>query len=245
MLSDVLTLDIGNSRTKAAIWQGGELTHLATFETLSVSPILAWAQRYHASSCSVSSVNAGAEGLLQELSDHFSRFHLLTSQSTIPFLKGDYFYPTLGSDRIAALVGAFKRAERGKSLLVIDAGTALTYDFIDASGCYQGGLISLGLEMRRQALHTFTSRLPLVDIPNSTFFPLTSGTEQCLQSGILTGVLGELEYLHGLLAERFGAFDIYLTGGDAFCLSNFYLCASFVAPNLVLEGLYEVLDWNL
>ena len=244
-MSDVLTLDIGNTRTKGGVWVGGELCDVATFDSFSASPILEWAAGYELKGCSVSSVNAGAEELLQELSDHFSRFHLLTAQSEVPFLKGDHFYPTLGSDRIAALVGAFKRAGRGRALLVIDAGTALTYDFIDASGCYQGGLISLGVEMRRQALHTFTSRLPLVDIPNSTFFPLTSGTEQCLQSGILTGIVGELEYLHGLVEERFGAFDIYLTGGDAFCLSNFYLCASFVAPNLVLEGLYEVLDWNL
>lgn len=241
----VLTLDIGNSRTKAAIWQQGALLYANTFETLAPEPIAAWAEEAQAEACVVSSVNAQADRLIGHLREHFAVFHLLTPASKVPFDKGDAFYPTLGSDRIAALVAAFSHTSHEKAVLVVDAGTALTYDFIDAAGRYRGGMIAPGIEMRRQALHTFTSRLPLVDIPSVLISPLAVGTEPCLQAGIVTGLVGEMDYLYRSLQQRFGEFSVLLTGGDAFSLSNFYLCENFVMPNLVLEGLYEVLDCNL
>ncbi len=244
-MCDVLTLDIGNSRTKAAIWRQGRIGVSGTFEVLEFSSLIAWARNYQIDACVVSSVNGQTDELVADLARRFPTFHCLTPESRVPFDKGDAFYPTLGSDRIAAMVGAFHHTPRGQAVLVVDAGTAITYDFIDATGCYRGGQIAPGIEMRRQGLHTFTSRLPLVSIPSAPVSLLASGTEACLQAGIVTGLIGEMSYLCRSLRERFGEFSVLLTGGDAFSLSNFYLCENFVMPNLVLEGLYEVLDCNV
>ena len=93
---------------------------------------------------------------------------------------------TLGYDRMAAVVGAYSQFP-GKDILVIDAGTCITYEFIDSKGRYHGGNISLGLQMRLKALHQFTGRLPLVIIEGASCL-MGRNTVTAIRSGVLKGV---------------------------------------------------------
>lgn len=241
-----LLLDSGNTRIKAAIALDGRIEELHIFERAEQEAILHFAVASEVEACCVCDVSGQIDDFIAKLEQRYTgQFHCVSSASQVPFNKGGGFYPTMGSDRIAALVGAYLRT-KPRAVLVIDAGTALTYDFLDNNATYCGGLISLGIEMRLRALHTFTGRLPLVKMPEERFYPFTTeGTESCLQAGIVAGVIGEFKYLISELRERYDDFEIFLTGGDAECLSNFYFCKSFIVQNLVLEGLYELLVCNV
>lgn len=241
-----LLLDSGNTRIKAALSVDGRIAKVHAFEHEHQAEILNLADVLEAEACCVCDVSGQIDTLIAELQSRYApRFHQISALSQVPFNTGDGFYPTMGSDRIAALVGAYYRV-KPKAVLVIDAGTALTYDFLDNNATYRGGLISLGIDMRTRALHTFTGRLPLVKVPEVRFYPFTTeGTVSSLQAGIVAGVVGEFKYLISELRERYDDFEILLTGGDAECLSNFYFCKSFVVQNLVLEGLYELLVCNV
>ncbi len=239
-----LLLDSGNSRLKAAIAADGRIETLCVFDHNQVAEILDYAQKERAQACCLCDVSGKIDTLLAELRQAFRHLHLVSADSIVPFNTGAGFYTTMGSDRIAALVGAYVRV-KPSPVLIIDAGTAITYDFLDERATYCGGLISLGIDMRRRALHTFTGRLPLVNVPSETSFPFTTkGTTQSLQSGIVAGIVGEFEYITRELKKKHNDFQIVVTGGDAECLSNFYFCKTFVVHNLVLEGLYELLMCN-
>lgn len=241
-----LLVDSGNTRIKVAIAVDGNLEEVRTFERDDIVPLLSFADLHRVSFCSVCDVSGRIEKLIVELRKRYGGgFLLVSSQSRVPFHTPTLFYNTMGADRIAGLVGAYKYLST-KGVLVIDAGTAITYDYLDARGRYCGGLISMGIDMRRRALHTFTGCLPLVDIPTGCSYPFTmQDTVSSLQSGIVSGLVGEFEYLVSQLRGRGADFDVLLTGGDAQCLSNFYFCKSFVVQNLVLEGLYELLECNI
>lgn len=241
-----LLLDSGNTRIKTGIAIDGRIVELHIFEHSDQEAILNLAIKSRIEACCICDVSGQINDFIAKLEQRYTgQFHYVSSASRVPFNKGGGFYPTMGSDRIAALVGAYLRT-KPRAVLVIDAGTALTYDFLDNNATYCGGLISLGIEMRLRALHTFTGRLPLVKMPEERFYPFTTeGTESCLQAGIVAGVIGEFKYLISELRERYDDFEIFLTGGDAECLSNFYFCKSFIVQNLVLEGLYELLVCNV
>ncbi len=241
-----LLLDSGNTRIKAAIAVDGRIVELHIFERVEQEAILHLAIASEVEACCVCDVSGQIDAFIAQLEQRYmNQFHCVSATSRVPFNTDDGLYPTMGSDRIAALVGAYLRT-KPRAVLVIDAGTALTYDFLDSNATYCGGLISLGVEMRLRALHTFTGRLPLVRVPKERVWPFTSeGTEQSLQAGLVAGVVGEAFYLVEELKKRYPEFVILLTGGDAGCLSNFYFCESFVVQNLVLEGLYELLVCNV
>lgn len=168
---------------------------------------------------------------------------LFDGQTPLPF-KLDYKTPaTLGADRKAAVAGAMSMFP-GKSVLVIDAGTCITYDYADAEGNYKGGAISPGLHMRLKALHNFTARLPLVEAGDDVALIGTS-TEECIRSGVLNGISAEAE---GIIA-RYRITDpgvtVVTTGGDAGRLQQPNENNNLNVPNLVLAGLNSILEYNV
>ncbi len=240
-----LVLDCGNTRIKAGIYVADRLLEVRYIAPEFFSKqVHSLVEQYTIDTCCLSDVSIQAHDYYEQLRPLIPYTHQVSAASNLPFEKGEHFYPSLGSDRIAAMVGGYLRF-RGHGVLVVDAGTAITYDFIDARGLYNGGLITAGIDMRLQALHTFTGRLPLVERPHSRTEPFTNGTTACIQSGVAAGVVGEIEYLLMHLRERELDFSILLTGGNADCLSKLYICKNFVAQNLVLEGLYGLLNCNV
>ncbi|RZL16136.1 MAG: type III pantothenate kinase [Hymenobacter sp.] len=156
---------------------------------------------------------------------------------------------TLGPDRLAGAVGA-AGLRPGQATLVIDAGTALKLDLVTADGTYHGGSIAPGLRMRLQALHTFTGRLPLLELPppSEAVQLIGDSTASCLLSGVVRGTAAEVRGLVAEYRQQHPQLAVLLTGGDAP-----YLAAAlaplagriFAVPELVLLGLDKILRYNV
>ena len=150
---------------------------------------------------------------------------------------------TLGHDRIAAAVGAWYEQPH-HPLLVVDAGTAITYDLVSSKGKFIGGNIAAGIEMRLRALHEHTGRLPLVK-SNGELPMLGYDTETALRAGALQGAAFELEgYINACEAQNPGLL-VFLTGGDAERLATIIKRTIFVDRNLVPKGLNRILEYNV
>jgi type III pantothenate kinase len=173
-----------------------------------------------------------------------SRFHFIELDENTPLpIKNNYQSPlTLGKDRLAAAVAA-NDMFRDQHILIIDAGTCITYDFIDNTNAFIGGGISPGITMRFKALHTFTGKLPLVTIEDFEKL-IGQSTSESILSGVLNGVLAEVNGILHKYRERYPDIRIILTGGDAKYFDKRLKYNIFVFPNLVLSGLNIILDSN-
>jgi type III pantothenate kinase len=146
-------------------------------------------------------------------------------------------------DRIAGVCGAIQLFP-GSNNLVIDAGTCITYDFVDEMAQYHGGGISPGLNMRFKAVHTFTAKLPLVSAKAGVDLIGTT-TETSIQSGVINGLLSEIEGTIGRYAVKFPGLKVILCGGDAGFFENQLKATIFAVPDLVLFGLNSILIHNV
>jgi type III pantothenate kinase len=172
------------------------------------------------------------------------RFVMLGSKTQLPF-KNLYATPeTLGNDRVAAVAGA-QSLFPGRDVLVIDAGTSITYDLLTAKGEYRGGGISPGLQMRFDALHTLTSKLPLIKAEREKEIILIgNSTKTAILSGIQNGVLQEVDGIIECYKADFPGIKTLICGGDNKYFDKYLKNNIFAAPNLVLQGLMKILQFN-
>lgn len=159
-------------------------------------------------------------------------------------VKSVYKTPeTIGVDRLAAACGA-EVLFPNTNCLVIDAGTCITYDFVDANANHLGGAISPGLAMRFRSLHTFTARLPLVHAVDDV--PLIGdSTASCMQSGVVNGLMAEVNGIIEAYQARFEGVRVVLCGGDTSFFENKLKASIFASPELVLIGLNSILEYNV
>jgi len=150
---------------------------------------------------------------------------------------------TLGLDRLSAVVGA-QSIYPNKNVLVIDAGTCVTYDFIDKESNYYGGSISPGLNLRFKSLYDYTSKLPLIQFQDFDRF-YGKNTKEAILSGVINGLSGEIEsFIHRYLSE-YQDLEVIITGGDANFFETKIKQPIFAVPNLVLIGLDRILKHNV
>jgi len=167
---------------------------------------------------------------------------VLTHETPLP-IENKYHTPeTLGKDRLAAVVGAAFLMPNF-DVLVVDAGTAITFDFIDAKKNYLGGNIDAGLELRLKALHTFTKKLPLVK-PVKEVPLLASDTEMALAAGVLNGIIFEIDSYIDTLKIEYPRLSTFLTGGSSIFFEKKLKNSIFAEKNLVLIGLNYILQYN-
>ncbi|WP_276388500.1 type III pantothenate kinase [Eudoraea chungangensis] len=172
----------------------------------------------------------------------FCEVHLLSHKSRFP-LKISYATPnSLGMDRLALATAAFYKYPES-NVLVIDAGSCVTYDIVNDFGEYLGGAISPGLHMRYKALHRQTQKLPLLN-PEELFDFIGNSTASSIHSGILNGISLEIDGVIALYQERFKDLTVILTGGDAQFLSKRLKNTLFANSNFLLEGLNYLLEYN-
>ena len=160
----------------------------------------------------------------------------------MPF-KNHYTTPeTLGVDRMA-LVSAASKSFKKENVLIIDAGTCITYDFLNDENKYLGGAISPGVEMRYKSLHTFTAKLPLLKkkMPQSFF---GDSTEDAIHVGVVISVLNEIEGFISNYQKEYPNLRVILTGGDAHFLRDRIKNDIFANSNFLLEGLNYILETN-
>jgi type III pantothenate kinase len=150
---------------------------------------------------------------------------------------------TLGVDRIAAVCGALQLFPQ-RDCLVIDTGTCITYEFLDRNARYHGGSISPGIAMRFEAMHRFTSRLPLVK-PEINVPLVGDSTESAMQSGVIQGVRAEVEGIIQKYTDQYPDLKVIICGGDVRFFENHLKQTVFVAPDLVLIGLNLILRHSI
>lgn len=235
-----LVIDHGNTRGKAALFDGDQLVHKTTFKE--VNDLVQWLAPYPVQHLLLGSVNAEGSEIANSTQHRGQTLHL-NHQLPLP-INIRYLTPeTLGVDRIAGACGA-AHLFPDTPVLVIDTGTCVNYEFVDSERNYHGGAISPGLRMRFQSVHHFTARLPLVTPADDP--PLTGrSTEECIRSGIQNGMVEEIKGTITRYQTKYPQLRVVLCGGDAAFFENYLKPTIFVAPDLVLMGLNRILQHNV
>lgn len=179
---------------------------------------------------------------LAHLHRNFESIHL-TPSTPAPFINKYSTPETLGVDRIA-LVSAACEQYPGKNVLVVDAGTCITYDFVNSDREYYGGAISPGITLRYRSLHSFTKKLPLLEERQSRFAYVGDSTTTSIHSGVLYGVLYEIDGFIDEYKKTFPDLTVILTGGDTDFLRGRIKNDIFANSNFLLEGLNHILEFN-
>ena len=232
-----LVIDIGNTAAKLAVFDGTELLEVVYDSNRTLERLPGLCSRYPIGQAIDLSESASAQ--LSALSVPLLR---LGADTPLP-VENLYETPeTLGYDRMAAVVGACGQAP-GRDLLVIDAGTCITYEFVDAAGRYHGGNISPGMQMRFQALHRFTGRLPLVQREGRRL-PMGKDTESAIRAGVIKGMEYEIEGYIRAMKYKYPQLLVFLTGGDEFSFDTNVKSIIFADRFLVLKGLNRILNYN-
>ncbi|MET1258952.1 type III pantothenate kinase [Flagellimonas sp. DF-77] len=172
----------------------------------------------------------------------FCKVHRLSHESKFPF-KNRYATPTtLGLDRIALAAAAFYHDPQGNTL-VIDAGTCITYDVVNAQAEYLGGAISPGLRMRYTAMNEQTAKLPLLK-PSDQEQLVGDSTAASMHSGAINGTASEIDGMIDKYQSHFSHLTVILTGGDALFFAKRLKNSIFANSNFLLEGLNYLLEYN-
>lgn len=238
-----LVIDTGNTLTKLALFQGREMVSFSNFEGVDAKQIVKFCDSNLLIKNAILSTVTEYPSEIDEFLGQRYNTVFFSHHTSVPILNKYSTPETLGKDRLAGVVGA-RQLFPASDNLVIDAGTAITYDLITAAGEYLGGAISPGIAMRYKALHTFTSRLPLLDYYNNAQL-IGDDTSTCIHSGVLNGAVAEMEGIIQRYQLLYPALKIILTGGDHNYFDKRLKIKTFAAPNLVLGGLNLILDFNI
>lgn len=234
-----LTIDRGNTMTKIAIWDGDRQLSNCSIVKATTPAILRAIASYDIDRAIICSVAGRFAGLDEELAAIGVSLVNLSADTPVP-IAIDYATPaTIGADRIAAATGAFRICP-GKECLIVDIGTAITYDRLTAAGRFIGGNIAPGIGMRLKALNHFTARLPLIRSNGPTKL-WGDSTETAMRAGAIYGVAGEISYYRSKLPE--GA-TVILTGGWSTDIASLLDFPVTVDNSLVTTGLNCILQYN-
>lgn len=230
-----LAIDAGNTFVKVGVFEADELVEHLVFPASEDLGFLN--EKYNPAHVIFSSVSVTAAKV------HFKNVLILDSGTAVPIINAYKTPQTLGMDRLAGVIGA-RVLFPDLACLVIDAGTCITYDFVDTGNIYQGGSISPGISMRFKALNTFTQKLPLIEKSEGVDL-IGKTTEEAIRSGVLNGAITELEGIIGRYKVLYPSFKILICGGDAAFFESKIKETIFAVPELVLIGLNRILEYNV
>ena len=241
-----LVIDIGNSRSKIAVFEGDKLISSEKVHDLEPTILGEYLKKSEITHSIISSVNDGIIALEDFLKERtaYIRFSALLQTG----IENKYKSPaTLGLDRLAGIIGA-RSLFPDTNCLVIDAGTCITYDAINKEGVYEGGSISPGLKMRLKAMHNFTRRLPEVELIEYEDWQ-GYDTKSAMLSGVLNGAIEEVKGFIEIYNSKYSQLHVLLCGGDSIFFdyrlkNSIFANALKTEPDLVLIGLNEVIQQN-
>jgi len=238
-----LIIDVGNTRIKIAIFNNGKIIHS---ESITGKNIVIKAEelinKFECKNAIISSVGKLKKSQTAKLHSVINLIEL-TSETKTPFINKYSTPKTLGMDRVA-LVSAAVTLFSNKNVLVIDAGTCITYDYIDINTCYYGGAISPGILMRYKSLNKFTENLPLLE-PKYANQLIGESTDSCIHIGAVNGTINEIDSFINQYRKKNKDLTVVLTGGDTKFLANRLKNGIFANPIFLLEGLNAILTYNL
>ncbi len=238
-----LSIDIGNSRVKLAVFKDDRclFIEITTKENL-INKIKDVKESYNIKRTIIASVSDNKTEVKNKIKSFFEVV-ILNADLKFPFVIDYKTKETLGVDRLA-LMAAVTKKHPHNNVLVIDAGTCITYDFMSKDTHYLGGSISPGLLMRYKALNNQTEKLPFLapKYPNNF---IGNSTKQSIHSGVIFGIINEIEGVISQYKAKYSNLTVVLTGGDTNFLSEKLKSGIFANPNFLLEGLNHILNHNL
>ena len=238
-----LVIDIGNTCAKLVVFDGYNVVEEVRVDKGEWFLLEDLCSRYAFTKgiCStVAGIDKDAERIMSSLP--FDIMFFASGKTPVPVVSSYKTPLTLGADRLAAVVGA-NWLQPDADVLVIDIGTCITFDFINAAGVYEGGNISLGPTMRLRALHEFTARLPLVERKGETTL-LGQTTETSIRNGVVFGIKYEIEGYIKQMLEKHPRLFVYLTGGVHMDLHFSERIHIFANNFIVPIGLNRILEYN-
>ncbi len=238
-----LAVDAGNTQVKMGVFSGDRLLHVETVAHEGFAQALkALFNTYPGIGYAILASVGEAGHTIRDLLAVFCKLHVVSAATKTPYRNSYATTQTLGADRMALASAAFFQQSRSNTL-VIDAGSCVTYDFVNDYGEYLGGAISPGLRMRYKALNTFTARLPLLE-PQEPLDLIGNATESSIHSGVVIGLCHEIDGVIDQYKSRYPDLTVILTGGDAQFLSRRLKSVIFAHSNFLLEGLNQLLEYN-
>ena len=236
-----LALDIGNSFLKAGIFKNNNLINYYEFNREYYSNIKSILDKTPITHSIASNVSESNNKLIELLSNKTNLIKF-NSSLKVPFKNCYQTKNTLGKDRIALVSNASKEYPK-ENVLLIDLGSCITFDFLNSKNEYLGGSISPGLSMRYKSLNSYTANLPLINPKEIDYF-IGRNTEDSIHSGIINGIICEIEGVIAQYEQDFGDLTIVLTGGDTKFLSKQLKNSIFANQNFLLNGLNKILTFN-
>jgi type III pantothenate kinase len=238
---ELLVVDVGNTRTKWAVYQNGLQVYFKSSIDEEIIQITSQILQQFPN------LNKGICASVRKKSDlqWFSKIpfvRFIDRNDKFPFINLYATPETLGLDRMVLAAGSVLKFPK-QNRLVIDAGTCITFDFISSDDTYFGGGISPGLDMRYKAMHEFTAKLPRLtaEYPKSL---IGNSTEQSMHVGVTKGILAEMDSFIDDLNQQYGNIKIILTGGDAVFLAKQLKNRIFALPNFLLESLLSIYEYQ-
>ena len=238
---NTICFDFGNTRLKAALFRDTQLVEVVILENDSTATIESLLKKSAPQKTILSSVinhNIDIEALLSSK----TKFHKLNHLSHLPFTTPVGKPETIGADRLALSAAAVYFFPRQHNL-VIGMGSCITYNFINADHEFLGGGISPGMEMRMKALNQFTAKLPIVK-PDGNVPLIGYDTTSNILSGVVLGIANEIDGFVDAYKEKYGNFNVHLTGGDLVYLAPHLKNQIFADPELIFKGLYAISEVN-
>lgn len=238
-----LIIDIGNTVAKLAVFDGDELIEVLRGSNHSLDCMRILCNKYKIDRCIIASVITLSNTIKRQLAAVTFPVLELNYKTPAPVTNNYKTPETLGMDRLAAVVGA-NYIKPQRNLLVIDAGTALTFEFIDEKAQYWGGNISPGIYTRFKALSACCDKLPLIE-KNGETPEFGFNTETAIRTGVIKGIEFEIAGYISQMQKKYPDLLVFLTGGDKFSFDTNLKSIIFADRFLVLKGLNRILNYNV
>ncbi|MFH1159430.1 MAG: type III pantothenate kinase [bacterium] len=239
-----LVLDLGNTNQKIGLFDGDRLIRLEQHDRLKMGILKDVLEEFPEIRSGIVSSVVPFPGIYKNyLRKRLDYFLELTGKTPVPLVNLYKNPARLGKDRLACAV-AGSRLFEGFPVLVVNAGTCITYDLVNAQNEYLGGAISPGLAMRLKVMHTFTSKLPLVTLTDPETMTGDT-TRSSMLSGAVNGTAAEVKGMILKYRKLYPGLQVILSGGDMEFLEKLLKIRIFAFPNIVLIGLKHILEFNL
>ncbi|WP_313807407.1 type III pantothenate kinase [Flavobacterium sp.] len=238
----LLAIDVGNTRIKVAVFEKDSLLDKEIFlKEEAEKKIKNIFKKYPKIENSVFSSVGKLDASVLDFVEKHSKLLIVSPDLSFPF-ENLYATPkTVGIDRLVLSSGA-TLLHPNQNCLIIDAGTCITYDFINADNQYLGGAISPGFRLRYESLHNYTAKLPLLTLEQPENF-IGNSTKESIHSGVVLGIVNEIEGFINRYREQYQHLTVILTGGDADFLAKNIKSTIFANPNFLLESLNHLYNY--
>ncbi|MFV7235478.1 type III pantothenate kinase [Flavobacterium sp. ZB4R12] len=239
----ILAVDVGNTRIKAAVFEGNMLVENFVFVKNELQKNI---QNILKNFKKVTDLVVSSVGDVEKQSflefENDLKVHFISHEDPFPFINYYATPKTLGIDRMVLAAGATLQFPN-QNRLVIDAGTCVTFDFIDENNNYLGGAITPGLRLRYESLHNYTAKLPLLTLENPKDL-IGKSTSESIHSGVVNGLVYEIDGFIDEYSARYSNFIIILTGGDTDFLAKRLKNTIFANSNFLLESLSQTFQYK-